>query len=309
MQRPDPNPPPGAAEPAAAQPAAAQADTPSAAEARRAGPAPGEPPLNEPLQNLAVLLAYDGSAYQGWQVQPHAASIQGRMEEALRTITRRSVKVYGSGRTDAGVHALGQVANFHLPPGRDLHKLRASLNGLLGAAIVVKAIVPVAEGFHARHSARGKHYRYQLFNRPYPPVFGRQRAWLIKQPLDAAAMREAAAHLPGEHDFSAFRARHCEAASPVRTLHRLEVRPCEAPDCTLAIELEASGFLQHMARILTGTLVEVGLGRLAPAAVAEILASRQRGQAPATAPPGGLHLVRVCYDLQAFPELRAFEEA
>jgi tRNA pseudouridine38-40 synthase len=269
--------------------------------------APREPP--PALQNLAMLLAYDGSGFMGWQVQPHGPSVQGRIEEALRTITRREVKVYGSGRTDAGVHALNQVANFRLPPGQDLAKLRASLNGLLGPAISVKAVVPVAERFHARHSALGKHYRYQLFNRPYPPVFRRHGTWWIKLPLRLEAMRAAAAPLLGEHDFSAFRARHCEAPHPVRTLQRLEVVPREAPDCTLSIELEANGFLQHMARILTGTLVDVGLGKLAPQDVPGILASGRREQAPATAPAGGLHLVRVHYDLEAFPELAPFADA
>ncbi len=280
---------------------------------------PAEPPghgadaaldkIGERLQNYAMRLAYDGSSFQGWQVQPHGPSIQGRLEEALRILARRPVKVYGSGRTDAGVHALGQVANFRLPPGQDLRKLRASLNGLAGPFISVQAVVPIAADFHARHSARGKRYRYQLYNRPYPPLFAPQCTWWLRQPLDVAAMRAAAAPLLGEHDFSAFRARACEALHPVRTLRRLDVLPAAAPDCTLAIELEANGFLQHMARILTGTLVEVGLGRLAPEEVPRILASRQRERAPATAPPGGLHLLHVEYDLERFPELRAFEEA
>jgi tRNA pseudouridine38-40 synthase len=256
-----------------------------------------------------MLLAYDGSAFQGWQVQLHGPSVQGSLEAAFQTITRQAVAVAGSGRTDAGVHALDQVASFRLPPGHELRKLRASLNGLLGPAISVKAIVPVAEGFHARHSARGKLYRYHLFNRPYPPVFGRQRCWWIKRPLDVAAMRAAAAPLLGEHDFSAFRAKGCEAPHPVRTLLRLEVLPREERDCTLSIELEGSGFLRHMARILTGTLVEAGLGRLTPADAAAILAGRSRERAPATAPARGLHLVRVHYDLDAFPELRGLQEA
>lgn len=261
-------------------------------------------------------VAYDGSGYQGWQVQPHGPSIQGRLEEALRTLTHRQVKVYGSGRTDAGVHALGQVANFRMPcpPGKgpdaiDLHKLRGNLNGLAGPEIGVRAVVAVPEDFHARHSARGKVYRYQVFNRPYPPVFGRHRAWWVRQPLDVDAMRRAAGPLLGEHDFSAFRAAQCAARSPVRTLRRLEVTAPDGPECTLDIELDATGFLQHMARILAGTLVEVGLGRLAPEAVGALLEGRRREDAPATAPPGGLHLVRVEYDLAAFPTLRAFEHA
>ncbi len=277
-------------------------------------PTDGNPPAgrHEPeppgadLQNLAMLLAYDGSHFQGWQIQHHGPTVQGRLERALKTITGQEVRAYGSGRTDAGVHALNQVANFRLPAGRDLHKLRANLNGLVGTAISVKAIIPVQADFHARHRALGKHYRYQFFNRPYPPAFGRQRVWWIKLPLDLGAMSAAASHLIGEHDFSAFRAKQCEATHAVRTLQRLEVRPVDAAECTLHIDLEATAFLQHMARIITGTLVDVGLGKLAADAIPAILASRRREHASATAPAAGLHLVRVHYDEAAYPELKAF---
>jgi tRNA pseudouridine38-40 synthase len=268
-------------------------------------PARGAPEL----QNLALLLAYDGSLFQGWQVQRHGESVQGRLEEALRVVTRHPARVSGSGRTDAGVHALNQVANVFLPGGLSLRKLQAGLNGLLAPGIAVKAIVPVPPSFHARHRALGKHYRYQIFNRPYPPVFGRQRSWWIKTPLDVAAMQAGARHLLGEHDFSTFRASGCEAPHAVRTLTRLETTRADTPEATLHIDLEANGFLQHMARILTGTLVAVGLGRLAPDDLPAILASRARERADATAPARGLHLIRVRYDLEAFPELRAFAEA
>ncbi len=272
-------------------------------------PAPAEAAPTGPLQNHALLLAYDGSDYYGWQIQPDRPTVQGALEEALRVITRRPVKVYGSGRTDAGVHALHQVANVRLSPGQDLRKLRASLNGLLGAAISVKAVVPVADDFHARHKAQGKHYRYRIFNRPYPPLFAPHTTWWLKRPLDVAAMRAAAQHLLGRHDFSAFRARQCAAPSPVRTLHRAEVLERDEPHCTLSIELEATAFLQHMARILTGTLVDVGQGKLAPDDVPALIAGRRRERVPATAPPGGLHLVRVDYDRGAYPELAAFDGA
>lgn len=265
--------------------------------------APAAPPRG---QNHALLLGYDGSRFLGWQVQQQGETVQGRLEAGLETILRRQVKVFGSGRTDAGVHALNQVANVFLPPGQDLRRLRASLNGLAGPAISVKAIVPVSASFHARHRAKGKHYQYRIFNRPYPPVFGRERCWWLKAPLQMDAMREAAAHLLGTHDFTAFRASHCGAPHPVRTLRRLEIAACEDPGCTLTLDLEADAFLQHMARIITGTLVAVGQGKLEPERLAAILAGQRREEAHATAPPVGLHLMGVRYDLEEYPELREF---
>ncbi len=171
----------------------------------------------------------------------------------------------------------------------------------------MRELVPVPAAFHARHSATGKTYRYHLFNRPDPPVFGRRRCWWMRTPLDVAAMREAAGLLVGTHDFSAFRASECAAASPVRTLEEATVEEGTWPDATLRIRLRATGFLQHMARIITGTLTAVGLGKLAPEEAAAILAGRRREDADMTAPGRGLYLVRVAYDLDAFPELAGLE--
>jgi len=265
-------------------------------------------PGTTPSRNLALLIAYDGGPFQGWQVQPHGPTIQAKLEDALRTAIRVAVPVYGSGRTDAGVHAEGQVAHAWLPEELDLRKLRGNLNGLAGPHIAVKALAWVGSGFHARHSALGKTYRYRIFNRPYPPVLGR-RCWWVRQPLDIPAMRRAAAPLIGEHDFSAFRAKECEARHPVRTLRTVAIARVDQPDATLTLDFHATAFLQHMARILTGTLVAVGLGKLAPEEVAAILANRERERAAATAPPEGLHLMRVHYDLAQFPELEAFWRA
>ena len=214
----------------------------------------------------------------------------------------------GSGRTDAGVHALNQVANVFLPAGLDTERLRANLNGLAGPEISVKAIVPVSSKFHARFGAMGKHYQYRIFNRPYPSVFARQHSWWIKRPLDLEAMRRAALHVSGRHDFSAFRSSHCEAKHPLREIRRLDIGISEALEGMLLIDLEADAFLQHMVRIVVGTLAAAGLGKLAPDALPGILASKNRDNAGVTAPAAGLHLVKVWYDLTDFPELRAFGE-
>ncbi len=258
-------------------------------------------------RRVAMLLAYDGSLFHGWQVQDRGNTVEATLEEALRTVTRRPVKVYGSGRTDAGVHALNQVAHCDLPRQVDLHKLQRSLNALAAPGIAVKALVEVPADFHARHSAIGKIYRYHIFNRAYPPVFAPHHCWWMRAPLDVSAMRRAAAYLIGTHDFSAFRAKECAAATPVRTLHRIDLAEGEWADSTLRIEMEGSGFLQHMARIVTGTLAAVGMGRCAPEEIPDILAGRERSRAAMTAPGRGLHLVRVHYDAGAFPQLRMLD--
>ena len=259
-----------------------------------------------PLRRIALRLAYDGSAFHGWQIQDHCESIEAALAQALTTAVRRPTRVYGSGRTDAGVHALNQVAHCDIPEGIDLERLRASLNALAAPAISVQDIVPVPGDFHARHSAIGKVYRYHIQNRAYPAVLARERCWWIRLPLNIPAMREAAAALAGTHDFSAFRASQCAAPSPVREMRRIELSEGDWSDGTLRVELEASGFLQHMARIIVGNLVSVGLGKLSPPGLAAILATRNRTRAAMTAPAKGLHLVQVFYDLAAFPQLRGW---
>ncbi|MDH5750876.1 MAG: tRNA pseudouridine(38-40) synthase TruA [Deltaproteobacteria bacterium] len=249
-----------------------------------------------PLENMALVIAYEGGPFMGWQVQPHGESVQGQLEQALATITRLRVGVVGAGRTDSGVHALGQVANIRLPAGTDQLALLKSLNGLLAPHISVRGIIPVEWGFHARHSARGKVYRYHIQNKVYPAAFSRDHSWWLKSALDVSAMRAGAEHLLGTHDFSSFRARHCEAPTTVRTLSRIELTEGDWPDSTLRLEIEGNAFLQHMVRIITGTLVAVGKGRLAPDGVRGILESCSRDAAFATAPARGLHLLKVFYD-------------
>ena len=270
---------------------------------------PGSIPdsLGREGQTYAMVVSYDGSRFHGWQIQDNALSVEQTLSQALSVITRFPAKVIGSGRTDAGVHALNQTAHFVLPHPFDPARLTLSLNGLAKPFISVKQIIPVSDRFHARHSALGKSYRYCLYIRPYPPVFGAQRSWWLHQPLDVAAMREGGAFLLGTHDFSAFRAASCSAKTPIRHLRAIHIQEEQRPESTLTITLEGSGFLQYMARNITGTLVAVGQGKMPPQGVARILEGRQRNRAPATAPARGLHLARVYYDLKVFPELNAFE--
>lgn len=257
---------------------------------------------------MALRLAYDGSQFRGWQMQHHAETVETRLSQALSLAARHPTRAFGSGRTDAGVHALNQVAHADLPAGLDWHRLRMSVNALAAPGVALKDIVEVPAHFHARHSSIGKVYRYHIFNRSYPPVLAPHRAWWVRHPLDAAAMRRAAEALIGEHDFSAFRAAACEAKHPVRTVRRVEIAGMDTPEATLTIEIEANAFLQHMVRIIVGTLAAVGSGKLPSHAVAEMLAGRDRTRAGMTAPPDGLHMVRVLYDLSAFPQLAAWAE-
>jgi tRNA pseudouridine38-40 synthase len=190
-----------------------------------------------------------------------------------------------------------------VPGETDLHKLQGSLNALAGPDIGVLSLGWAATEFHARHSAIGKCYRYRIHNRSSPAVLERRHCWWVRHPLDLSAMRAASEVLLGTHDFSSFRAKDCAAVTPVREMRAIRIRVSDEPEGALHLEYEASGFLQHMVRILTGTLVAVGQGELTPASVEAILAARRRETAAMTVPGLGLHLVRVEYDWKRFPEL------
>ncbi|HSM73362.1 MAG TPA: tRNA pseudouridine(38-40) synthase TruA [Desulfobacterales bacterium] len=244
-------------------------------------------------QNFRLLIEYDGTNFHGWQRQRNARSVQAEIEAALALMTRQAVTLHGSGRTDAGVHALGQVANFRCET-----RLRASdflqgLNRLLPADVVIRDCQPAAADFHARYDAKGKTYCYRILNRPLPAAVGRQYAWHVRSPLGLAALRQAAGLLVGNHDFKAFEGAGSPRAHTVRELRRLEVLPGEGGRIDLTFE--ADGFLRFMVRNITGTLVAVGLGKRPPEAVGDILRSRDRSQAAATAPARGLFLVAVDY--------------
>lgn len=244
------------------------------------------------MRNLRLLIEYDGSAYAGWQVQPNRPTVQGTLQAALKRLTGTPVRVGGAARTDAGVHAAGQVTTFTTESPHTCATFHRALNALLPRDIVVREVAEVPLTFDARRSATGKTYRYTLLVRADPSPFHRSWTLHVPPPLDVAAMGKAAEALLGRHDFSAFRSSSCEAPHPVRTVW--EARFLEDPPFW-HFRISAEAFLQHMVRSIVGTLLEVGRGRRPPEEVAAILASRARARAGPTAPPHGLCLEKVHY--------------
>jgi len=244
-------------------------------------------------RNIRLLLEYDGTRYHGWQRQADAVTIQQTLEDALRRLIEEQVALIGSGRTDAGVHALGQVANFHTQSAIPLQAFHQGLNSLLPKDIAVLEAAEAPPSFHARKSARAKTYEYRILNRGNRSPLAHHCAWWIAPPLDLAAMGAAAAHLLGEHDFTAFRASGSDNRNPRRRVLAAEWR--DAPGGRLIFTITATGFLRGMVRSLVGTLVEIGKGKATPELLAELLKSRARHLAGPTAPPQGLYLVEVFY--------------
>jgi len=240
-----------------------------------------------------LLLEYDGTEYHGWQLQPEARTLQGVLEEALATALRHPVRVAAAGRTDAGVHALGQVVTFRSEHVVEPRELRKSLNALTPPDMAVREVALAADAFDARRHATARVYEYRLWTEPWRSAFWHRFTWHVPRALDLSAMRQAASRLAGEHDFSAFRASDCESESPVRQVFHSEFSPTEG---LCVYRIEANAFLKHMVRAIVGTLVEVGAGRRRPDAVADILASRDRRRAGRTAPPQGLISVAVRYE-------------
>lgn len=246
------------------------------------------------MRHIRLLVEYDGTALCGWQRQANGPTVQGHLEEALGRLLAHATQVTGASRTDAGVHARGQVASFRTERAIPLHGIRRGLNSLLPPAIAIREAAEVPDDFHPRFSATGKHYRYTLLTRPDRSPRWRDRAWHRPDPLSIEAMAAAAASLLGEHDFAAFRAAGCTAATTTRRVDAIDL---SVPDPELLIvDVRGNAFLRNMVRILVGTLVEVGMGRRPVGQVAEILASRDRTRAGITAPAGGLELMEVRYD-------------
>jgi tRNA pseudouridine38-40 synthase len=242
--------------------------------------------------NIKITLEYDGTQYHGWQVQPHGPSIQSVTERAVSTFFGTPTRINGSGRTDAGVHALGQVANFVAAQSYACHRILRGLNALTPPDISIKEVETAAASFDARRDARSRVYEYHILNRSTPSPFYLKRAWHVHEPLDVGAMTDAMSCLLGEHDFSSFRAAGCEAAHPVRRIyHTSVVKRGDLLVCTI----EATAFLRHMVRNIAGTLVDVGRGLRTAESFEELIGARDRTQAGQTAPACGLFLIRVNY--------------
>ena len=254
------------------------------------------------MSTFKITLAYDGTDFIGWQRQANGASIQGLLEDALKRLDERDVTVHGAGRTDAGVHALGQVASFSLARAVTPDVVRRSLNSMLPPEVRVLTAEHVPDTFHARFDARSKTYRYRIWNADVLDPFEHGRVWHVVHPLDVDAMRDGAGRLVGQHDFAGFQGTGSEVVTTVREVLRSEVITTE--DDTLRVlrgeslisyEITGDGFLRHMVRAIAGSLVEIGRGRRPPAWIDEVLASRDRSAAGQTAPAEGLFLVRVAY--------------
>jgi tRNA pseudouridine38-40 synthase len=245
------------------------------------------------MPRYKLTLEYDGSGLVGWQRQANGLSVQEVLETAVERYCGEAVTVHGAGRTDAGVHALGQTAHLDLPREAAPEVIRNALNHhVKPTAVAVLAVELVADSFDARRSAKGRVYRYRILNRRAPPVLERSRVWHVGPPLDVEAMQEAAGLLLGKHDFTTFRDSLCQAKSPVKTLDRLEILRL---DEEVRIEARARSFLHHQVRNMVGTLKLVGAGKWRARQVADALAARDRRAGGPTAPPEGLYLVEVVY--------------
>jgi tRNA pseudouridine38-40 synthase len=247
------------------------------------------------MRTIKLTLAYDGTHYAGWQAQPDAKTLQGTLEAAIAKVTGESIRVLASGRTDAGVHALGQVVSFatnsELPP----DVLQRAITNNLPRDMVVLEVVDAPEGFNALRDTVRKRYRYQLDDGQTPNPLERHQVWHYGRPLDVEAMQQAASMLVGTHDFASFESSGSPRESTWRTVFGLTVRRGEDQPHVISIDVVADGFLYNMVRAIVGTLVEVGLGNLRPESINELLKAKDRGRAGRTAPAHGLCLMRAYY--------------
>lgn len=267
-------------------------------------------------RNILLTIAYDGTGFCGWQRQPAVRTVQGVLEEALTKVCRTEIRLNGTSRTDAGVHALGQRASFTADLGIPTDRLARAVNNLLSAGqtyrtkssdVRILDAREMVKGFHARFDSKGKRYRYVIKNTPEADLFSRNYAYHVREPLDAAAMEAAAALIEGTHDFACFQsAGGTPRETTVRTVYSLQVTP--KADGEIWIEIAGDGFLYNMVRIIAGTLTEVGLGRKSPADIPLILAAGNRQLAGHTAPAEGLYLVEVFYDKLSESEAAVYGE-
>jgi tRNA pseudouridine38-40 synthase len=250
------------------------------------------------MRTLRLLLEYDGTGYAGWQRQPHAPSIQAALEDAAARLLQAPDRVIGAGRTDAGVHALGQVAHLRTENPLAPERVRDGLNALTPPDIVVHDVTVAPAGFHARRDARSRVYRYVLLARELPSALWRHRAYHVEGPLDVGRMRVAAQHLEGRHDFAAFRVTGTPTASTLCTITAIQL---DRRGHWITLTVSADRFLRQMVRRIVGTLLQVGRGRRPADEIAAILASADPGRAGPPAPACGLYLVRVHYDGETAP--------
>ena len=241
---------------------------------------------------VKVVLEYDGKGYSGWQRQENAGSVQSEVEKALYKLTGKEITVHGAGRTDANVHALGQVCHFDTDETIPAERYAAALNAKLPWDIRAISSELVDDGFHSRFDKNTKHYMYKIINRGRPLAIDRHRAWHVVKKLDVSLMLEGAEHFLGTHDFSGFMAAHSDVEDTVRTILRLDISRSGEE---ITIDIEGDGFLRNMVRIIAGTLAYVGKGKIEPEEVPGIIESKDRGRAGITAPGHGLYLVSVKY--------------
>jgi len=245
------------------------------------------------MRNIKLLIEYDGTKYQGWQVQPGGPTIQGMIEEKLSRLTGERIRLIGSGRTDSGVHALGQVAHFKTQSRMDIRTMQRALNSLVPSDILIRELEEVSEGFHARKHSKSKVYEYRILNRNLRSVFHHGYVWHIPQKLNLTEMKKATLSLIGEHDFSAFRTVGSPTRTTVRRVFGAEWK--RGRDGIIRFEIEANGFLKQMVRSIVGTLVEIGKGKMKAADLRTIMNSKDRKEAGPTAPARGLFLKEVKY--------------
>lgn len=244
-------------------------------------------------RNFKLIIEYDGTRYYGWQRQVEKPTVQAEIERVLSLITRQPILLNGSGRTDAGVHALGQTANFHCHTRLTPKTFLRALNGLLPADIAIRDCCEVPDNFHARYDVLAKTYRYQILNHLLPSVVDRDFSWQIRKPLNVKAMSESLCCLVGTHDFKAFEGIGSPRTHTVRTIYQAEIIKNETD--RLRVIIQGDGFLRYMVRNIVGTLVRIGMGKRPPTDMERILLSRDRNLAGATAPAQGLFLVEVQY--------------
>lgn len=255
------------------------------------------------MKNILLKIEYDGTNFHGWQKQPGRRTVQGELEKVLGMVCNTEISLNGTSRTDAGVHAFGQQASFRADFGIPVERIMLAANNLLVGGrnslivgdVQIKEVKEMPSEFHARYDAKGKTYRYQILNQEELSIFDRNYWYQVRQPLNDGAMRKAAAHMIGTHDFRCFQAAGSEEkVTTVRTINSIDI---EKDVEKIRIEVTGDGFLYNMVRIITGTLVEAGLGKRDPDEVPGVLESLDRGRAGHTAPPQGLYLARVYYDV------------